>query len=105
MSNIQFNYRYRDGGNYKSFNAIIFSNPDNQLVSYLDQLIRSKLIDETYFYANQWNVPNLYFTAFNPDTDPTWHEFENVEYTNLEPNAPLTLSNFIKLIIVTKLPY
>ena len=98
MPNIKFNYRYRDGSNYKNHGSAIFSNPQNIELPYLKKLIKSKLIDETWFYANQWKLPNLYFTPFDPETDPTWHEFENIEYTEESANTLLSLTEFIKCI-------
>ena len=79
MPNIKFSYSYRDSANYKNFDFIIFQNPDNISLSDLEQLIISKLIDKTFFYANQWNVPSIYSIYFDPDIDPTWHEFENIK--------------------------
>ena len=76
MPNIKFNYRYRDGANYKNFGFVIFDNPDGVSIEVVDSIIKSKLIDETWFYADQWHLPELYLTTFDSKRDPTWHEFE-----------------------------
>ena len=95
MANIKFNYLYRDGGNYKRYNSIIFNNPDNIILSELSTLISSKLIDNTWFYANQWNLPDLRPETIYPDTDPTWHEFESINYTNESVTFSCTIAQFI----------
>jgi len=81
MANIQFNYLYRDGGNYKKYGSVILANPTALSLHELTSLIRNKLIDQTWFYAADFGVPDLIPNTFNPETDPTWHEFENIEFT------------------------
>ena len=56
MPNIKFNYRYRDGSNYKNHGSAIFSNPQNIKLKFLDKLIKSKLIEDTWFYADAWQL-------------------------------------------------
>lgn len=102
MPNIKFNYRYRDGANYKKHSFIIFENPQNIKLDYLLSLIKSKLIDETWFYADQWKLPDLHFGTWDNEIDHTWHEFENIEYTNELSNTSLKLSDFIIVIEKTK---
>ena len=95
MANIKFSYLYRDAGNYKKYNSIIFNNPDNIDLSELSAMICSKLIDNTWFYADQWNLPDLKPDNFDLDTDPTWHEFENIDYTNQSVTFSCTITQFI----------
>lgn len=80
MANIQFNYLYRDGGNYKNYGSVVLANPTGLGLAELTALIRSKLIDQTWFYATHAGIPDLIPNTFNPETDPTWHEFESVEF-------------------------
>jgi hypothetical protein len=96
MPNIKFNYLYRDGANYKNFGFLIFDNPDNINPDVLLHIIKPKLIDETWFYASQWHLPDLRLATWNHELDPTWHEFENIEYATDIPNAVITLAEFIK---------
>jgi len=98
MPNIKFNYLYRDGANYKNFNSVIFDNPSNISLDILLKIIKSKLIDETWFYVDQWNLPDLHFTKWNNEFDHTWHEFESIEYTNEAPNSEMMLKEFIGLL-------
>jgi len=105
MPNIRFNYRYRDGANYKNHGFVIFDNRQNLSPDYLQQLIKSKLIEETWFYVDQWQLPDLHFGTWDNEIDHTWHEFENVEYTNEAPNVILNISDFITAIKRTKSIY
>lgn len=63
---------------------MIFANPTHIELSVIESLIKSKLIDETWFYADEWGLPELFFDYCDFRMDPTWHEFENVEYS-IEP--------------------
>ncbi|MDB4925879.1 hypothetical protein [Mucilaginibacter sp.] len=87
MANIKFSYLYRDGGNYKKYGYVVLDNPENKSLEQLAELIRSKLIYGEWFYANEWQLPDLFFSHFDPYYDPTWHEFESIEYTNQPVNC------------------
>ncbi|WP_295721081.1 hypothetical protein [Mucilaginibacter sp.] len=94
MANIQFNYLYRDAGNYKIYASVIFANPGNISLTELSALIQSKLIDQIWFYAGDWRLPDLRSETFNDDIDPAWHEFENIEYIEEAANATINLPDF-----------
>jgi hypothetical protein len=81
MPNIKFNYRYRDGANYKNHSLVIFNNPTGIALVELESIIQQKLIDDTWFYANKWNLPDLHFDTWYNEIDHTWHEFEYIEFT------------------------
>ena len=98
MPNIKFNYLYRDGANYKNYSFVIFQNPQNITIEDLLDLIKSKLIEEAWFYANQWKLPDLHFGKWNNEFDHTYHEFESIEYTNEALNSESTLAEFINTI-------
>ena len=59
MPNIRFNYHYRDSANYKKFGYVVFGNPEHVDLAELDVLIRSKLVDEMFFYTTPWQLPNF----------------------------------------------
>jgi hypothetical protein len=101
--NIKFSYFYRDGGNYKKYDNVIFANPDNVDLSELEILIHSKLIDDTWFYADEWKLPELFFDTFHFRVDPTWHEFESIKYADEAANSIVALDVFIEAIRKTKL--
>jgi len=96
MPNIQFNYLYRDSGNYKKYGFVIFTNPDNLALAEIERLIRTKLIWGEWFYANEWLLPELFLEFVDFRIDPTWHEFESVENTDEPANQVLSIREFIK---------
>jgi hypothetical protein len=78
---------------------VIFANPGHVDIAKLETLILSKLIDQTWFYHNHWQLPNQRPQTFNPDTDPTWHEFESLSPTHQAANNKITLADFMGLLI------
>lgn len=102
MPNIKFSYLHRDGGNYKKCDFVIFDNPDNIELAEIKTLIRSKLIWGEWFYAEDWKLPELFLETFDFKIDPTWHEFEEIEYTDESPNSLISLKEFMELVAATK---
>jgi len=98
MPNIKFNYLYRDSANYKKLDWVIFKNDLPIGIDELETLIRSKLIDGQWFYADQWQLPEIFLASFDFKIDPTWHEFESVEYTDGAANSAITFSEFIQFL-------
>ena len=98
MPNIRFNYLYRDSANYKKYNSIIFNNDDSVDIEELSSLIKSKLICGEWFYADKWQLPEIFLNTFDFKIDPTWHEFEGIEHTEEAPNSILTIAEFIDII-------
>lgn len=94
MPNIKFYYLYRDSGNYKNFGYVVIDNPKNLSLAEFNAAIKSRLIDGEYFYANEWNFPDLRFSNLDIDNDPTWHEFWKIELTEglATHKLPLTKS-------------
>jgi len=97
-SSIKFNYLYRDAANYKNLNSLIFNNPESVTLSTIQDLIKSKLIGDSYFYADQWQVPDLHFGTWDNEFDHTFHEFESVEYTNEAADSVRDLVSFINIL-------
>ncbi len=98
MPNIKFSYLYRDTGNYKKFDFVIFANHDNIQLLALETIIKSKLIYDTYFYPTEWKLPEFFTDPIDFRIDPTWHEFESIEYTDETANTLLDLNEFIDVI-------
>ncbi len=98
MPNIQFNYMYRDGANYKNHGEAIFPNPENIDLQEAEKIIRAKLIDEEWFYVNEWGLKDLHFEKWDNEIDHTWHEFEGLEPTNELPTDARTLKRFLESI-------
>ena len=87
MSNVKFNYVYRDGSNYKNWADVTFRNPDNLGVESLTRTLQAAF-DDSLFIAHQVRLPEVF--AF-PDgivdsDDHCYHEFCNVEITDDIPN-------------------
>ncbi|GAB3922934.1 hypothetical protein [Mucilaginibacter myungsuensis] len=90
MPNIKFNYLYRDAGNYKTFGSVMFADPDHLSLQELEARIRSKLIDGQWFYAGEWQVPDLHTHPWDEELDHGFHEFESLELTEEEVGVGLT---------------
>jgi hypothetical protein len=103
MPNVELSYLYRDGGNYKNFGSVVFANPSNIELSMVEKHIKSRLIDGCWFYAHDWRLPALRFPDAN-DSDPTWHEFESLEYTEQPANAAISIEELMTLIENTVQP-
>ena len=63
-----------------------------------EDLIKSKLIYDMWFYADRWNLPELFTDYVDFRVDPTWHEFENVEFTDEAATSKQSLSELMELI-------
>jgi hypothetical protein len=92
MLNVKFSYLYRDSSNYKNYGSVVFATPESINLEQLEKLIRSKLISGEWFYANEWKLPDLFTGYFDSYTDPTWHEFESVEYIDETVNWSLPIA-------------
>ena len=82
MPNIKLSYLYRDGANYKNHSFIIFNNPTSIALAEIEAAIRPKLIDDTWFYAEKWSLPDLHFGTWDNEIGHTWHEFDGIEFTD-----------------------
>jgi hypothetical protein len=96
MPNIKFHYLYRDGANYKNHSFVIFNNPTNIALAEVEKSIQQKLIEDTWFYADKWNLPDLHFGTWDNKIDHTWHEFESIEFTAEIGN--IDISDFLSAI-------
>ena len=70
-----FEYRYRDGGNFKSSDFVIL---DGQITEGNIELLTSCLIDGMWFMAHQIGLPDLFEGVRKwgqSDLDVSWHEF------------------------------
>lgn len=79
---IQFNYLYRDAGNFKQFGSVAFDNKECVPTEVLEEQFRKMLIDGQYFVAANIGVPNLWVYAYDAVLDHEWHEFEGLEAAN-----------------------
>ena len=102
--NIRFCYLYRDSANYKQFNEVVFSNRDLIPLREINNRITNSLIDSTWFNADDWGLPNQFFDEYiwNNEIDHTWHEFEFVKESNLEPTQTISILDFLLKIETLK---
>jgi len=77
---------------------MIFENDQSISIEELESLIKSKLIYGEWFYADQWKVPEVFLNTFDYKIDPTWHEFESVEYCDEPINSIFTLADFVETL-------
>lgn len=50
--NVKLSYLYRDYCNYKNFNEVIFTNPENLSIEQIKNSLTEKLMDGEWFYAS-----------------------------------------------------
>jgi len=94
-NNVKFNYLYRDGGNYKQFGFVIFTNDNNIQIEEILNQIQLKLIDGEFFDPKKWAVETLYKYPYDPELDHSWHEFEDIEITSESPTSKVDIIDFV----------
>ena len=97
-SSIEFEYLYRDAGNYKLFEQIIFSNPECLDLTTIEQRIRGKLIDSEFFHPSNWGIKKPRFPSYNDELDHDLCEFFQVKYSNERATSDKTISAFLESI-------
>jgi hypothetical protein len=105
--NIKFSYLYRDGANYKQFNEVVFSNPNNLTGNEIEATIKKQLIDSEWFVAKDWKLPDMRFKeyAWDSEIDHDWHEFESIEETLEQVTTGNKIEHFLLVVTKTKLPW
>lgn len=98
--NILFSYLYRDAANYKSYHTEVFTNNTGLSLNHIEDAIRKKLIDGSWFYVHQWGLKDLHTHPWDNELDHTWHEFESIEETT---DSPTTCDVVCLLDRITKL--
>lgn len=95
--NITIEYLYRDAGNNKLWNQIIFRNDHQKCPKQLTLLLNSKLIDGQFFVATSFGFPPLSFDKYHHELDHGWHEFSSLYESESLPSDPLNrdIFNFI----------
>ena len=86
--NIKLTYLYRNGANYKQYHSIVFPNPAAISAKEIQTTITNHLIDQSWFIAKEWNLPDLHFKEYPWDNeiDHECHEFASVEETECKRN-------------------
>ncbi|MCK5538388.1 MAG: hypothetical protein KAI79_16290 [Bacteroidales bacterium] len=84
--NINFNYLYRDAGNYKNWGEVVFTNKKNIEPKSLEKNVRKILIDGEFFIAEMAGLEKLNFPEYIEEIDHDWHEFHSLENTEENSN-------------------
>lgn len=84
MSNVEFSYLYRDGGNYKEFGRVVFSNPERITCGTIEEALREAFLEDGLFIADQVRVPEVFLFANGGLSfdDHCYHEFDAVRTTD-----------------------
>jgi hypothetical protein len=103
MSNVEFSYLYRDGGNYKNFGRIVFSNPDKIACDAIGKAFTEAALEDGLFIADQVRVPEVFLFANGELSfdDHCYHEFDAVRTTEMESTDPhlRTIRQFLSEVI------
>jgi len=84
MTNIKFNYLYRDGANYKSWAEVIFANPDQLALDEIEDRLVDAFLPDKLFIASQISIPEKFLFLDGKFTkhDHCYHEFDSIEICN-----------------------
>ena len=102
--NIKFSYLYRDASNYKQHHEVVFANANELPLEQIQRIISSNLIDESWFIAKDWHLPNMHFKEYDwdNDVDHDWHEFIGVEETSEVATDQKSIEDFMEVIKVRR---
>ncbi len=81
MHNIKFSYLYRDGGNYKKWADVVFSNPDGLTPEAVTKALEDAFLQDGLFIAHQIRVPEafLFGEGHASSDDHCFHELDSVQ--------------------------
>lgn len=96
--NVRFCYRYRDYGNNKKSNEVVFLNQGNITLDEIRKKIIENLFDDKLFYSTEWKVPDLHFDDWDPKLDHFIHEFNSVSETYEKANMEFEIADFLEII-------
>ena len=83
--NVAFEYRYRDLGNFKNHNSVVFANrlglPAEKISNTLLELTGA----DNLFFASDHGLPEMFFKDFPYDPDLDWemHEYLGASDTDM----------------------
>jgi hypothetical protein len=81
MYSVRFNYLYRDGANFKAWGEVIFPNPRNLSLKYIETKLFKAFLPDNQFIAHQIRLPEIFIFKTGQFTvnDHCFHEFASVE--------------------------
>lgn len=97
MENIKFNYLYRDAGNYKTHDFIIFTNPEKLKLDFIESELRKRLIDSEFFDPTKLRISKIRHlgSAYDEQLDHSWNEFSSIEMTNEAATDKRSIEEFM----------
>lgn len=86
--NVEFEYMYRDLGNFKNYNSVVFSNQYKLTVEEIHRRVSRILGNDPIFHASRAEVPEMFFQQFPYDSELDWpmHEYCGVSETEMSVN-------------------
>jgi len=100
VNNIRFSYLYRDGGNFKSWGEVIFSNPEKLTANEVEAKLICAFLPDKQFIARQISIPEKFLFANGQFTkyDHCFHEFDSVEICQENPadKSERSITEFLK---------
>jgi hypothetical protein len=105
MTNIKFNYLYRDGSNYKSWGDVVFANPENLTLDEVGKNLVDAFLPDKLFIASRVSIPEKFLFLDGKFTkyDHCYHEFDCVEVCeeSSTDNLGRTITDFLRDIELT----
>ena len=102
MENIKFNYLYRDGANFKSWDEVVFKNPEHLTLEEIASRLIDAFLPDKLFVAHQITIPEKFLFANGKFTkfDHCYHEFDSVEICQENPTDGLrcSINDFLKVV-------
>ena len=86
--NVEFEYMYRDFGNFKNYNSVVFGNQLDLSADEIHRTICGILGGDHNFEAAQLGLPEMFFKQFPYDPELDWpmHEYYAVKESDLPVN-------------------
>lgn len=96
--NIQMTYLYRDGGNYKHWQDVVFSNRTGKSAAELTAEIRKHLISGEFFEQDLAPIPIELDDEYDEELDHSLLEFHSLKESKCLPQTGMDISDFIALM-------
>lgn len=96
VMNIKMTYLYRDGGNYKTWQEVVFTNRSGKTTEELTQEIKKRLISGQFFDQALSPVSFEYPDTYDPELDHTGLEFDSFEEVDETPQVKDDVWDFIQ---------
>jgi hypothetical protein len=106
LLNIEFEYLYRDCGNFKNYGKVVFANRHNLSAKEIHEKILSTGMPEPFFRASGLGLPDLYFKDFpyDPELDHELHEYHRAAETK-EPTNDAGERDITDLVLAMEIKY